>query len=315
MDPLIFSGEGASFYVPFQRRSRPSAGRAYRRAEQRLAHAGRRRRPRTSSTTTASPTAARRATCSSPARAVTGCRSGKHARQPRLRRRPRCRATTAATTSRRPRGRRATRARSGRRPASAASSSRRTRTRPARTDYAIRSAPRHAPQRERRRVDADRRRPVGTPGLAAAVPERDLGGRERSEPRDHHATPATTPTPSPRERRPATSSTSSYNPRDRHSATWTNISYDLGDQPITNVAARLGDAATSTSAPTSASAELAHGTTQLRLPASARPADGGGLTGSRSPGGKKAGDRVLYAATHGRGVWRLQLPDVEGPKH
>ena len=32
-------------------------------------------------------------------------------------------------------------------------------------------------------------------------------------------------------------------------------------------------------------------------------------------GGKKPGDRVLYAATHGRGVWRLQLPDAKGPKH
>jgi len=28
-------------------------------------------------------------------------------------------------------------------------------------------------------------------------------------------------------------------------------------------------------------------------------------------GGKHAGDRVLYAATHGRGVWRLKLPDVK----
>jgi hypothetical protein len=28
-------------------------------------------------------------------------------------------------------------------------------------------------------------------------------------------------------------------------------------------------------------------------------------------GGKKASDRVLYAATHGRGVWRIQLPKVK----
>ena len=30
--------------------------------------------------------------------------------------------------------------------------------------------------------------------------------------------------------------------------------------------------------------------------------------------GKKAGDRVLYAATHGRGAWRALLPDVKRNK-
>ena len=59
--------------------------------------------------------------------------------------------------------------------------------------------------------------------------------------------------------------------------------------------------------------ELAHGTTSYA------PASGGlptvAVYGLTLAGGKKAGDRVLYAATHGRGVWRLQLPDVKGPKH
>ena len=102
-----------------------------------------------------------------------------------------------------------------------------------------------------------------------------------------------------------------YNPA-THSATWTNITYDLGDQPITNVQldSATGDLYVGTDFGVW---ELAHGTTSYA------PASGGLSTvavyGLTLAGGKKAGDRVLYAATHGRGVWRLQLPDVKGPKH
>ena len=102
-----------------------------------------------------------------------------------------------------------------------------------------------------------------------------------------------------------------YNPA-THSATWTNISYDLGDQPITNVQldSATGDLYVGTDFGVW---ELAHGTTSYA------PASGGlptvAVYGLTLAGGKKAGDRVLYAATHGRGVWRLQLPDVKGPKH
>ena len=102
-----------------------------------------------------------------------------------------------------------------------------------------------------------------------------------------------------------------YNPA-THWATWTNITYDLGDQPITNVQldSATGDLYVGTDFGVW---ELAHGTTSYA------PASGGLSTvavyGLTLAGGKKAGDRVLYAATHGRGVWRLQLPDVKGPKH
>ena len=129
MDPLIFSGEGASFYVPFQ--ADPVVSKT--------AYVGLNSVWRTQDGggdpnfldnhcfTDGGPKGDM---------LFTGACGdwmslGQAARQPRLRRRPRCRRRRRRTTSSRPRARRATRARCGRRPASAASSSRRTRTRPA----------------------------------------------------------------------------------------------------------------------------------------------------------------------------------------
>ena len=102
-----------------------------------------------------------------------------------------------------------------------------------------------------------------------------------------------------------------YNPA-THSATWTNISYDLGDQPITNVQldSATGDIYVGTDFGVW---ELAHGTTSWAPASDGLPTVA--VYGLTLAGGKKPGDRVLYAATHGRGVWRLQLPDAKGPKH
>ncbi|HEY6960770.1 MAG TPA: hypothetical protein VI408_02655 [Gaiellaceae bacterium] len=87
-------------------------------------------------------------------------------------------------------------------------------------------------------------------------------------------------------------------------ATWTNISYDIGDQPVNDAVfdAATGDVYASTDFGV---LRLVSGT-QTWIPA----ADGlpnaavPGLTLAVSP---KAGDRLLYAATHGRGAYRLRL--------
>ncbi|MGZ4308074.1 MAG: hypothetical protein ACXVRG_01835 [Gaiellaceae bacterium] len=98
-----------------------------------------------------------------------------------------------------------------------------------------------------------------------------------------------------------------YNPS-THTASWTNISYDLGDQPITGV--QLDSATGDIYAGTDFGVwELAHGTTSWAPAASGLPTVA--VYGLQLAGGKKASDRVLYAATHGRGVWRLALPDVK----
>ena len=87
-----------------------------------------------------------------------------------------------------------------------------------------------------------------------------------------------------------------------HVATWTNRDYNLGDEPITDIAldSHTGNLFISTDFGVN------------MLPASGPntwvPAGGGlppvatyGLTIDSSA-------RILYAATHGRGAWRLQLP-------
>ena len=91
-------------------------------------------------------------------------------------------------------------------------------------------------------------------------------------------------------------------------ATWKNISYDLGDQPVTNVQldAATGDIYASTDFGVW---ELANGSTSWAPASSGLPTVA--VYGLTLAGGKHAGDRVLYAATHGRGVWRLALPDVK----
>jgi hypothetical protein len=91
-------------------------------------------------------------------------------------------------------------------------------------------------------------------------------------------------------------------------ATWTNIDYDLGDQPILDAVldAATGDVYASTDFGVM---RLPKGQTSY-IPAAAGlpPAAVYGLT---LAGGKKPGDRSLYAATHGRGAWRLALPDAK----
>lgn len=91
-------------------------------------------------------------------------------------------------------------------------------------------------------------------------------------------------------------------------ATWTNIDDDIGDQPILDAVfdGATGDVYVSTDFGVF---RLAKGTTSWVPAADGLPAVAAyGLT---LAGGKKPGDRVIYAATHGRGAWRLSLPDVK----
>lgn len=101
-----------------------------------------------------------------------------------------------------------------------------------------------------------------------------------------------------------------YNPG-TSSAAWTDLSNDLGDQPITDVVldAAAGDIYVSTD----------FGVNRLPSGASSWITAANGLPpvavyGLTLAGGKRPGDRVLYAATHGRGAWRIQLPDVKRPR-
>ena len=94
-------------------------------------------------------------------------------------------------------------------------------------------------------------------------------------------------------------------------ATWTDISYDLGDQPVLDVAfdAATGDLYASTDygvnrLPTGGSSWIPAAD---KLPPVAVYA----LT---LASGKKSSDRVLYAATHGRGAYRLDLPKAKKKK-
>ena len=86
-------------------------------------------------------------------------------------------------------------------------------------------------------------------------------------------------------------------------ATWTNISYDIGDQPVNDAVLDVatGDVYVSTDFGV---LRLVNGT-QTWIPA----ADGlpnAAVSGLTLAAGKN-GDRLLYAATHGRGAWRLRL--------
>ena len=90
-----------------------------------------------------------------------------------------------------------------------------------------------------------------------------------------------------------------YNPS-TGTATWKDVSYNLGDQPITNVAfdSVKGTAYVSTDFGV---ARLKSGSTHWNMASSELPFVAVyGLTLSES-------GRVLYAATHGRGIWRLDL--------
>lgn len=99
-----------------------------------------------------------------------------------------------------------------------------------------------------------------------------------------------------------------YNPV-AGTATWTDITGDLGDQPILDGAydAATGDIYVSTDFGVN---RLAKGTSTW-IPAAdgLPPVAVYGLT--LTPGGKKNTDRVLYAATHGRGAYRILLPKAK----
>ncbi len=88
-------------------------------------------------------------------------------------------------------------------------------------------------------------------------------------------------------------------------ATWTSLDHDIGDQPVLDVVydQPTGDIYVSTDFGV------------FRLPdgqTSWIPAAGGlppvAVYGLTLTGGKKSSDRVIYAATHGRGAYRLTLP-------
>ena len=93
-----------------------------------------------------------------------------------------------------------------------------------------------------------------------------------------------------------------YNPN-AGSATWNDISYDLGDQPIDDAVldAATGDVYVSTDFGVD---RLQSGTTTWAQAADGLPqAAVSGLTIANG----KNGDRLLYAATHGRSAYRLRL--------
>ena len=92
-------------------------------------------------------------------------------------------------------------------------------------------------------------------------------------------------------------------------ATWTDISHDLGDQPVLDVA--LDAATDDIYASTDFGVDrLAAGTTTW-IPAADGLPPVAVYDLTLTPGGKKTTDRVLYAATHGRGAYRIQLPKVK----
>jgi hypothetical protein len=90
-----------------------------------------------------------------------------------------------------------------------------------------------------------------------------------------------------------------YNPVN-HTATWKNLDYNLGDQPITDISldANTGDLFVSTD----------FGVNILRASGTAWVPAAGGLPPVAVYGLTiDSNARVLYAATHGRGAWKLDL--------
>jgi hypothetical protein len=90
-----------------------------------------------------------------------------------------------------------------------------------------------------------------------------------------------------------------YNPA-THTATWVNLDYNLGDQPITDIAldANTGDLFVSTDF--GVNVLRASNTAWVPAAGSLPPVAVYGLTIDSNA-------RVLYAATHGRGAWKLDL--------
>jgi hypothetical protein len=96
-----------------------------------------------------------------------------------------------------------------------------------------------------------------------------------------------------------------------HTATWTDLSSDLGDQPITDVVldAATGDVYAATDFGVN---RLPSGSTSWIPAADGLPKVS--VYGLTLAPGKHPGDRLLYAATHGRGAWRTELPKAKGKK-
>jgi hypothetical protein len=95
-----------------------------------------------------------------------------------------------------------------------------------------------------------------------------------------------------------------YNPA-TGTATWQNISYDLGDQPLTDVQfdSDSGNIYVSTDFGVDV---LASGTTSwVPVSSGLPPVAVYGLTLMKENGNSK----LLYAATHGRGIYRMRLPN------
>jgi len=91
-------------------------------------------------------------------------------------------------------------------------------------------------------------------------------------------------------------------------ATWKDITYDLGDQPVLDVAydTATGDVYAATDFGV---ARLVAGTTSWITAADGLPKTA--TYALTLVAGKNPGDRLLYAATHGRGAWRTDLPSVK----
>jgi hypothetical protein len=88
-----------------------------------------------------------------------------------------------------------------------------------------------------------------------------------------------------------------------NSATWSDISYDIGDQPVNDAVLDVstGDVYVSTDFGV---LRLAEGTQSWVPVADGMPSAAvSGLTLAAN----KNGDRLLYAATHGRGAWRIRI--------
>lgn len=98
-----------------------------------------------------------------------------------------------------------------------------------------------------------------------------------------------------------------YNPA-THLATWTDLTKDLGDQPVLDVAydAATGDVYAATDFGV---ARLVSGATSWVAAAGDLPKTA--VYALTLTNGKNPGDRLLYAATHGRGAWRTDLPSVK----
>jgi hypothetical protein len=91
-----------------------------------------------------------------------------------------------------------------------------------------------------------------------------------------------------------------YNPT-THLATWTNIDHNLGDEPITDIALDSHTANLFISTDFGVNVLTSGGTSWVPAAGGLPPVATYGLTIDPTA-------RILYAATHGRGAWRLQLP-------